>query len=184
MTTNTDAIVRELKDRQDIYDCLVRYCRGMDRFDRDIIRSAYHDDAMDDHGDYVGGVEGFIEHYFAWHDHYQHKTLHNLGNHTCELDGDTAHCETYWTFWTSNKTKPYYSNGSGRYIDRLEKRDGKWAIAARICVINSLDNDLDPEGAAGDGNFMPSRRDRSDPSYMRPLQVNPARVNNKVFSPA
>jgi len=35
-----ERIVQELKDRQDIRDCLVRYCRGMDRFDRDIIRSA------------------------------------------------------------------------------------------------------------------------------------------------
>ena len=176
--------VQELKDRQDIYDCLVRYCRGMDRFDRDIIRSAYHPDGMDDHGEYVGGVEGFIDHYFAYHTHYQTKTMHNLGNHSCEIDGDTAHCETYWTFASTNKGKPFYSFSTGRYIDRLEKRNGEWKIAARICVINGGDNDMDPEGQAGEMLFVPSTRDRSDPSYMRPLQVDPARVNNKTFAPA
>lgn len=29
--------------------------------DLDLIRSCYHPDAIDDHGDYVGGVDGFIE---------------------------------------------------------------------------------------------------------------------------
>jgi hypothetical protein len=26
------------------------------------------------------------------------------------------------------------SMGGGRYLDRFEKRDGRWAIAARVCV--------------------------------------------------
>ena len=110
--------------------------------------------------------------------------MHNLGNHSCEIDGDTAHCETYWTFASVNKGKPFYSFSTGRYIDRLEKRNGEWKIAARICVINGGDNDMDPEGQAGEMLFVPSTRDRSDPSYMRPLQVDPARVNNKTFAPA
>ena len=24
--------------------------------------------------------------------------------------------------------------GGGRYVDRLEQRDGRWAIAARVCL--------------------------------------------------
>lgn len=182
MDSEDARILREVKDRQDILDCLVRYCRGMDRFDRDIIRSAYHPDALDDHGDYVGGVDGFIDHYFAYHTHYQHRTMHNLGNHTCEIEGDTAHCETYWTFTTVNREKPVHGRATGRYIDRLEKREGQWKIAARICVINGGDNMIDPDGALGDMNFVPSTRDKSDPSYMRPLRVDPARINNATFS--
>lgn len=65
MGADIESLVRELKDRQDIRDCLVRYCRGVDRFDREMVRSAYHPDAMDDHGDFVGGVENFIDWAFA-----------------------------------------------------------------------------------------------------------------------
>lgn len=175
MTDETDRLVRELKDRQDIHDCLVRYCRGMYRFDRDLLRSAYHPDALDDHGDYVGGVEGFIDFYFDYHARNQVRTVHDLGNHTCELDGDTAHTETYWTFSAINREGPRFMSGTGRYIDRFERRDGKWAIAARICVLaaNSWATGADDEL---DGNFVPTARDRNDPSYMRPLVIDPRRL--------
>ena len=175
MTDDTARLVRELKDRQDIYDCLVRYCRGMDRFDRDLLRSAYHPDALDDHGDYVGGVEGFIDFYFAYHSRNQLRTVHDLGNHTCELDGDTAHTETYWTFSAVNTAEPWFTSGTGRYIDRLERRDGKWAIAARICVLAAGSGATGPNDNL-DRNFVPVSRDRNDPSYLRPLQIDPRRL--------
>ena len=44
------AQIKHLIDRQAILDCLTRYCRGMDRFDRALVLSAYHPDAIDDHG--------------------------------------------------------------------------------------------------------------------------------------
>ena len=47
MDAETAALVRELKDRQEIYDCIMRYCRGIDRLDRDMLLSAYHPDAVD-----------------------------------------------------------------------------------------------------------------------------------------
>ena len=176
-----ERVLMDLKDRQDIFDCLIRYCRGMDRFDRDVLASAYHPDAMDDHGEYVGGVAGFIDYYFAYHTKNQTRTMHSLSNHSCEIDGDTAHCETYYAFTSVNTFKPAHTFATGRYIDRLEKRDGQWKIAARICVTHGLNNDLDPDGTVGDGLFVPSTRDKSDPSYMRPLQVDPARINNARF---
>jgi hypothetical protein len=177
--SDPENIVRELKDRQDIHDCLVRYCRGMDRFDRELLLSAYHPDAIDDHGDFVGTVDGFADYYFAYHTKYQRRTMHNLGNHTCEINGDTAHCETYYTFTAVNNGKPFHMRSTGRYLDRLEKRDGEWKIAARICAIHGLSEDLDPDGLVGDMNFMPVHRDKSDPSYMRPLVVDPARINHR-----
>ena len=176
--------VQYMKDRLEILDCLVRYCRGIDRLDRELARSAYHTDGLDDHGDYVGGIEGFLDFYFAYHSHYQHRTMHTIGNHSCELDGDTAHCETYWTYSTLDKQKPFYGGATGRYIDRLERRDGEWKIAVRICVINGVNNHHDPEGVGRDLEFLPPARDKSDPSYMRPLKTDPARINTKVFVPA
>jgi hypothetical protein len=53
--------VGELKDRQDILDCLMRYSRGVDRLDRELLRSAYHPDAVDDHGMFAGGRDAFVD---------------------------------------------------------------------------------------------------------------------------
>jgi hypothetical protein len=39
---------------------LQRYARGVDRVDRDLLRSCYHPGAIDDHGRYLGDVEGFM----------------------------------------------------------------------------------------------------------------------------
>jgi SnoaL-like domain len=47
------AKVRELTDRAEIHECMMRYARGMDRRDREVLRSAYHDGAFDDHVDVV-----------------------------------------------------------------------------------------------------------------------------------
>lgn len=176
MTSDLEAIVRELKDRQDILDCLNRYCRGVDRFDREAVRSAYHDDAIDDHGEFVGGVEGFIDWAFDYHQRHQLRTLHSISNHLCEIDGDVAHAETHFTFHAVNREAPHQATTSGRYIDRLERRDGRWGIVRRICVINSLGAAFDPEGQAGDALFAPTSRDRNDPAYMRPLEIDPARL--------
>ena len=37
-----------------IRQAALRYCRGVDRLDAELMRSAYHDDATDDHGVFVG----------------------------------------------------------------------------------------------------------------------------------
>ena len=53
--------VQELWDREQIRQCLVRYCRGVDRFDRDLILSAFHPDCLDEHGKFVGTPEEFVD---------------------------------------------------------------------------------------------------------------------------
>ena len=52
--------LQRLIDKDEIRDVMARYCRGVDRADWDLVRSTYHTDAYDDHGDYKGGVDGFI----------------------------------------------------------------------------------------------------------------------------
>lgn len=176
MDAETAALVRELKDRQEIYDCIMRYCRGIDRLDRDLLLSAYHADAIDDHGTYVGGVEGFADHVFALHYGMQYYTQHHITNHRCELDGDTAHCESYYLFRCLNREAPWYDVSSGRYIDRFERRDCKWAIAERICLVEARDENWGPEGLEVNSAYQTASRDRDDPSYMRPLRIDLARI--------
>src|SRR5437870_7614815 len=52
--------LQELLDRQAIADCVYRYARGLDRHDEEIYASAYHDDAIDHHGDFLGRRDKFV----------------------------------------------------------------------------------------------------------------------------
>ena len=49
-----DDKVQALLDRQEIVDCVLRYARGTDRHDTEILESAYHSDAVIDMGPFVG----------------------------------------------------------------------------------------------------------------------------------
>ena len=50
-------MIAELWDREQIRQCLHRYARGVDRFDRELILSAFHPDALDEHGKFVGTLD-------------------------------------------------------------------------------------------------------------------------------
>jgi hypothetical protein len=47
-----DAELRGVVDQFAIRDLLLRYARGIDRRDLDLVRSCYHADAVDEHGSY------------------------------------------------------------------------------------------------------------------------------------
>jgi hypothetical protein len=174
------ARLQELLDRQDILDCIHRYCRAVDRFDRELMLSVYHPDAIDDHGLFVGGPKEFVDWAFGYHSLYQNLTHHVVTNHICELAGDTAHTETYWIFSGSNQDPETgrdvpSSIHFGRYIDRFERRNGRWAIAARACVIEwhgTLGElTIPPDALAAYAATGVGQRDRSDLSYQRPLTI-------------
>ncbi len=175
MESEMMALVREMKDRQEIYDCLMRYCRGIDRLDREMLVSAYHADALDDHGTFVGPVDKFADYVFDLHATHQHRTQHHITNHRCEIDGDVAHAESYYIFRSLNKQPPLYTTASGRYIDRLERRQGRWGIAARACLVEIRNEFWAPTGFEGDTDYLPALRSRDDTSYRRPLTVDRSR---------
>jgi hypothetical protein len=178
MDAELAAQVREIKDRQDIYDCIMRYCRGIDRLDRAMLLSAYHPDALDDHGPYCGPVEGFADYVLNLHFKAQHFTQHHITNHRCELDGDVAHTESYYLFRCLNRKAPFYNSASGRYIDRFERRGGIWAIATRICLVEVSDERWGPNGIASNIGYVEALRDENDPSYIRPLSIDQGRLTS------
>ena len=172
-----DPRLQELCDRAEILDCLQRYARGMDRLDRALLRSAYHDGAIDDHVGFVGPVDDFIDWAFAYHAT-QSRHHHYLMNHTADVAGDEAHTETYYMFVGTDRdpTKPLIISG-GRYIDRLERRDGRWAIAARVCLVewqSDATSLLPPEAVEFLDTVQTVARDASDNSYDRPLVISRA----------
>ena len=168
-----EARLQMLVDRQDILDCLTRFSRGIDRLDRDIFLSAFHTDATIAAGPFVGGPADLCDWSFAMHADYQVLTQHDLLNHTCEIDGETAHCETYYLFIARNKDESVMLAG-GRYVDRLERRDGEWKIALRT---NAIEWSAAPEAVPIPFGDVPgvdlngtSERGPADISYIRPLE--------------
>lgn len=166
------AAFREMRDRQAIMDCLTRYSRGVDRLDRELVLSCYHHDATDDHGAFMGDPREFVEWVFDLHYKGQIFTQHHLTNHSCEIEGKVAHTETYYIFSARNRDETLWIAG-GRYLDRFEQRAGEWKIATRYCTVEWSGMppatpvpfaDIDDVHANG----VPGR-DRSDPSYRRPL---------------
>ncbi|MCK9543072.1 MAG: nuclear transport factor 2 family protein [Novosphingobium sp.] len=180
MEPSMEDMVRELWDKQKIREAVTRYCRGVDRMDREMFLSAYHPDAIDDHGFFVGGPEDFWNWVNHYHTNAQVAHQHAITNHFCEIDGDVAHAETYWLFAAMDAKDQTLTLGGGRYIDRLEKRDGEWRIAARKCVSEwggiPTHNKVDPQllGMLRESGVV--ARDRSDSSYERPLTVPAERI--------
>ena len=172
--------VAEIKDRLDIRELMSRYCRGVDRLDRELLLSVYHPDGIDDHGVYVGSPEVFAECALSMEAEANLTTQHIVTNHVCDLDGDTAHAETYWMYVGMHREGGTHSMAGGRYIDRLEKRDGKWGIVARKCVIDwsvgGGEGSLTPAELAAVADMQPTARGRTDPSYERPLTIAPGRL--------
>ena len=167
-----DARIGALLDKQDIHEALTRFSRGMDRFDRDLFLSAFHDDAEMAAGPYVGSVQGCWDWAVPMHEAGQVLTHHSLLNVTIDLDGDTAHTETYYMFVARNRDESLVLAG-GRYIDRFERRGGAWKIALRTNMIewSCLPSPIPlPFGDVPDiaANGV-SSRSPDDPSYMRPL---------------
>lgn len=159
-------------DRQDIFDSLVRFARGIDRFDRELFLSAFHADAVIAAGVFVGGPVELYDWAAGMHEHGQSTTQHNLLNHTCDISGDTAHTETYYMFVGCNRDGTNWFAG-GRYIDRFERRGEAWKIALRSTAIEwatSVPSLPLPFADLPDlhRNGAPSR-DRQDISYRRPL---------------
>jgi hypothetical protein len=190
----SDSVI-ELCARQAILDCLMRYSRGVDRLDRELILSAYHPDAVDDHGMFVGNPDEFADWVIGMHSgaHVSHQ--HCLFNHSCELAGEQAHAETYFMFIGMNRTSPSFAMSGGRYIDRFEKRDGRWAIASRVCVrdwtpsaeppdladpstLTAVSAALSPAVLSFMRGAAQSSRDRTDPSYLRPLTIDHDRIRS------
>jgi hypothetical protein len=164
--------LREMIDRHEIWQVMMRYGRGLDRFDRELVRSCYWDEATEDHGNWVGGVEDFID-WANMTSAYCERHHHGMQNHSCDLQGDNAYCETYYLF-IGVRAEPPHAMSIGRYVDHFQKRNGEWRIANRVCLIEGNFELADSALAAqtpswyGGTETQPNTRDRSDVSYARP----------------
>lgn len=167
MDDSLTARAREMLDRQEIIDCLTRYPRAVDRLDADVYRSAFHVDALDYHGPDTLTPETFYEKFWS-EDPPRPTAQHYLSNFTIEVEGDVAHSECYGFAVNRFPGSDSLSLWGGRYVDRLERRDGEWKVALRVVITEWL---TESPALAWGGRQATSRRDPSDLSYERPLRA-------------
>ena len=149
---------------------LLEYCRGIDRCDAELVASAYHPDATDDHGSFRGLGADFARYATDALRAHAEATLHFLGDSLIDFTSDdTAHVETYVhaEHRCDGAAGPYLEMFGGRYVDRFERRDGEWRIADRLCI-REWDRRTPIEPAFPPDRFTEGRRDRADPCYGRP----------------
>ncbi len=161
--------LRELCDRDEIHQVVLRLARGTDRRDAILIRSCYHEDSFDDHGAFQGTGAEFAEWVprtlalFA-------ATQHVIGAPRIELAGDVATSETYCTahhvFPPSDPGGERDSIMGLRYFDRFEReRGGPWLIRRRVCVWDYTYVVPVGEKWAFAAAYRLGRPDRGDPTY-------------------
>jgi hypothetical protein len=78
--------------------------------------------------------------------------LHNLAMHSCEINADAAHAESYVIGLFLDKGCETARILSGQYIDRLERRDGQWKIVLRRATV-----EIPLEGKA----ILPNKKKRA-----------------------
>lgn len=162
--------VQRQQDRQDILDCIVRESRSRDRHDSDMIASCWWSDGTDEHGAIISNAREYPAKANAGHAANFNVTSHNITNHLCEIDGDTAYCESYvigGLFWLDGKTTTIVM---GRYLDQLERRSGEWRLLKRRCTIElSADADATWVYSKNVKGFLKGLCSKDDPSYERPI---------------
>lgn len=156
-----------LLSKQVITEVLYRYCRGLDRMDRELALSVWHPHATVDYGFFKGTGTEFVD--WVWKQHEQFSAhSHQITNILIEVDGQRAVSEAYVT--VALRMKPNAGRVAdivdrGRYLDRWSQRGGMWAIDQRR-FLDDFQAVYDmPATAATDGSQATGRRGPDDPSY-------------------
>ena len=168
-----------LLDQVALRDLVMRYCRGVDRRDFALVRSLYHDDAIDDHGAmFSGPPDAFV----AWLPTALapwELTIHAVTNSTFAVAGDRAEGEHYVRAW--HRTRPPQRKEYivlGRYLDRYERRQDEWKFLHRSLVFDhGVVRDVDEKAMTllgGDATHGTS--DRTDPSWRLGLLAGPGKA--------
>lgn len=170
-----------LIDKMEIEEVILRYTRGLDRRDWDAVRSVYHPDAIDEHGDYRGGPENFVLGLIERHKTVE-QSMHFVTNLAVEMAGsDDALVETYFitlqrVLPTPGTPLPPYAyrtavgDGSavqvmvaGRYIDHMTRYQGEWRILHRQVAFEVRQADAAQPGGMIKPEWIQAGRSGDDP---------------------
>jgi len=128
-----DAAIRHLLDRAAIQEVLLRYARGVDRGDLELVASCFTPDASYEGALASGTIADALDRLRDAMARYD-GTMHFVGNQLIEIDGDTASSETYAVAYhrlTESGEVKLFTVGV-RYLDELTRAGDEWRIRARV----------------------------------------------------
>lgn len=172
------AEIETLLAKLEIQELYQRYARAADRLDRPALEALYHSGAVEDHGFYVGPVAGFVDQHMAMGATYR-TTHHHIAPALIEIEADVATAEAYFLVYQLSQTQGEDTDEifGGRYVDRIERRDGMWRFTYRRLVLDFsraepsrpwLTDALRPQF-----HVLEGRRDASDEVYLRRSKLAP-----------
>jgi hypothetical protein len=122
-------------NRELIRDVLARLARGEDRREAAAISAAFSPGARVDYGVFAGSFDEYLAWVVPGADAITN-TQHVLGQSVIEFDGDAARAETQVISYHRVDMGAGERDTciGGRYLDRFERRDGRWLIAERTML--------------------------------------------------
>jgi hypothetical protein len=159
----------ELLDTFALKQLVSSYCHGIDRRDLKLIRSLYHDDAIDDHGPmFQGGPDEYV----AWLPSVLGNwsaTAHIIHNTLFLIEGEHAEGEVALTAYHRTLDGSREIIAHGRYIDQYKKRNDVWRFFRRSLALDWMDErPVLPQEGPGLAEGMPiGRPSAEDPCYRR-----------------
>ncbi len=130
------AELRATVDKRKITDLVYAYCKAADRCDTALMKTLYHEDAIDDHGSFsCGPAMNFIAR-LPEIEAPMEILHHNITTINIRLDGDYAEGEIYLIAMHSGHQdgRRFDLLVGGRYLDRYERRRGVWKFSYRAIV--------------------------------------------------
>jgi hypothetical protein len=134
-----EARIQLILDRMAIEDCLVRYCHAIDRCDAELMRAVYWPEATDDHVHWKGNAEAFVAFAMPALKSTRDQTTHTLSNILIRVTANDARVQSHFIAYERMRRKDGTFNDvtiGGRYLDRMEKRNGEWRISERKVVFD------------------------------------------------
>jgi hypothetical protein len=170
--TRLEAEVRVARDKQEIYDQIMRYSRGVDRCNQDLIQSTYPTYPA------AGVVAYSLKNTMTM--------MHFVGNCLIEVDGDDAESETYFVSYhrIDRDGVEHLRMRGARYLHLWKRVDGRWITTDREMLDewNSIQEvtERDPgserwtfgqrsedDGAFQIRDYLVSTRERREANYAR-----------------
>jgi hypothetical protein len=143
---------QRIADRFEIQDLTHRWCRAVDRLDRQGMLDTFHPGAIDNHGHYCGPIEGLVDWVMQRHQAISFSS-HFVGNLLVEfIDEDRAlvecslrtiqhypaHAMRQLAEMTGGSPRESATAmnlfSSSRYMDIVERRGGPWRVAQRTLI--------------------------------------------------
>ncbi|OYW49205.1 MAG: hypothetical protein B7Y36_12450 [Novosphingobium sp. 28-62-57] len=164
-TPNREAALEAALARAEIHDLLMAYARGVDRADEALLASIFTDDSTVISGVVNGSGAAFARDITAFVRTNLEMCFHSVANEWIDVRGDEAVGEHYVIAQMVQAGTEVLTGG--RYIDRYQRRDGKWLIHSRTFVADwshshpsTMERDGFYEALTNRGCFGPS-----DPVY-------------------